>query len=318
MKYELLDHGYVELVDYMGTDLSPLEAARMSTNNPTGVDTEKDDRLRARLWKDQHHSPFELNYLVIEMMIPMFCLRQIDRHRTLSIDHQVVEVAGGMVEMFTPMTNESYDSFRQYSSRNEFSGRYSVMPDLFYLPPPERFRRGSSINKQSSGAPLPKDLQNTLSEVVQETTTLISSAYRTLLESGAASELARIILPQNQYTRIRIGASMLNWFKFLDLRLREDVQEETRAYAQAIADIIKDKWPKAFDVFKAYTLERATLNAKEKQVLLHSVASMLDEGQDIGEMPEMTRKETEDLIRKLRKTPDLDVLGKAVTKRPAT
>ena len=118
MEYKVLDKGYVKYVRHMGDDLSPVEDARMSTNNPTGVDIAKDDKLREFLWKNQHTSPFEGCVLTVEMKIPLFTLHQLDRHRTLDING----------------FEETYDDFRKYTSRNEFSGRYAEFPDEFYIP----------------------------------------------------------------------------------------------------------------------------------------------------------------------------------------
>ena len=126
---------YVELVDCMGSDLSPLENARLSTGNATGVDVAKDDGLRDRLWRDKHTSPWEACVAAVELVVPMAVLRQLDRHRTVDVSNTVIE---------------EYDDFRKYTSRNEFSARYSEMPDLYYLPGEERFKPKGTANKQGS------------------------------------------------------------------------------------------------------------------------------------------------------------------------
>lgn len=249
MKYKIHEHGYVKLVDSMGSDLSPLESARMSTDNPTGVDDSKDDRLRERLWSDMHTSPFESNVLALEMQLPMFVLRQIDRHRTLSIDN--VEIT-------------DYDEFRKWTSRNEFSARYSQMPDLFWLPAMERIKKQSKANKQGSGEELSDEFRLLAMKIMEDNTSVCREAYEKLVAMGVANELARIVLPANQYTKIRITASLLHWFKFLDLRLRSDVQEETRNYATAVQAIIQLLWPKCNGVFCNYTLLSSRLSLNDR------------------------------------------------------
>lgn len=252
----VLDKGYVQLVAFMGDDLSPLESARMSTNNPTGVDESKDDRLRTRLWGDQHTSPFESLELHVELKLPLFVLRQIDRHRTISTEG--VEVEG-------------YDDFRKYSSRNEFSGRYAVMPDEYYVPPPERFRRKGKNKQGSDGDSLPMDQQKAFARDIQDHSQKSREAYEIMVQAGVSTEIARMVLPGNQYTKIRLKANGLNWLKFLNLRLRPDVQEETRDYAVAIARIFKHLFPKCWGVFEESTLYGVSFNQTEAKALLYLV-----------------------------------------------
>jgi thymidylate synthase (FAD) len=242
----------VKLVNAMGDDLEPLRSARMSTDNPTGVDRVKDDRLRDRLWAEKHTSPWESNILVVEMVVPMFVLRQIDRHRTMSVSEPTVE---------------DYDDFRKFTSRNEYSARYSRMPDLYYVPPASRFQKKSLLNKQGSGDPLTENEQWTARAGVELSTDSARLAYDKLIEMGVSSELARIVLPFNQGTKIRLQASLLNWFKFLELRLAPAVQEETRAYAQAISTCIQQLWPRCYEAFEEHTLGAITLSRTEVRLL---------------------------------------------------
>jgi len=255
MKFDVLDHGYVALVDYMGTDLSPLASARMSTNNPTGADEKKDDSLRKRLWKDSHTSPFERNVLVVEVQCPIFVLRQIDRHRTVKYDELTITV-------------ESVDTvMREFTNRNEFSGRYSEMPDIFFVPETDRVQRKGVTNKQGSADPLPAEVQYEVRKKIQNATRVARETYEEIIAAGVASEIARVALPLNQYTKVQLQASLLNWFKFLDLRLRPDVQLETRVYAQKIAHIVKTLWPKCWEVFEENTLGAMKISRTDRKVL---------------------------------------------------
>lgn len=237
----VLDKGYVKYVRHMGTDLSPVEDARMSTNNPTGVDKNKDDKLRRRLWKDQHTSPFEGCVLCIEMKVPLFILRQIERHRTLDIEDIEISEA---------------DEFRKYTSRNEFSGRYAEFEDEFYVPFVDRFELIDKQNKQASGREIPANyISHSAGRSILEADMELYfqksyEEYEKLLSRGVSRELARLVLPVAIYTNIRITANLLNWFKFLKLRLAKDAQWEVRQYAEAISNITKELWPECYKLFE--------------------------------------------------------------------
>lgn len=252
---ELLNAGYVRYIDHMGDDLSAVKAARMSTNNPTGVDDKKDDRLRNYLWSHQHTSPTEMAELVVEMQLPIFVLRQIDRHRTLDYPNDELVV-------------ESVDEVpRKYMSRNEFSGRYSEMEMKFYIPEVGRVRGQHSVNKQGSGSELSETDQVTFISHLCSVSEHAKEMYKQSIELGVARELARALLPVNFYTRIQLKGSLLSWFKFLALRDKPDVQWETRQYARAISSIIKDLWPKSYTVFEENTLTGVRLSGREKKQL---------------------------------------------------
>lgn len=288
MNFQVLDHGYVKLVDSMGNDLSPLEAARMSTDNPTGVDNDKDDRLRTRLWGDKHTSPFEMNEAVFEIQCPMFVLRQIDRHRTATIDNSA--------QYF-----ENYDEFRKFTNRNEFSGRYSVMPDLYYIPPTERIQKKGKANKQGSEGALDPSIQRDIQSDVEQFTRESRAAYDRIIETGCASEIARLVLPQNQYTKIRIKACLLHWLKFFDLRLRPDVQMETRAFTQCMAWAIRDLWPKCWNVFEEFNLYGAQLSRRERLALHFWLGDEQEEWVEklTGVGAPLSKKEARKLVKKL-------------------
>jgi thymidylate synthase (FAD) len=254
IKVEVLDHGFVEYVSHNGDDKTALVAARISTNNPTGVDEKKDKALLTRLWRDQHTSPFEMPDLTLNLQLPLFCLRQLDRHRTLDYSE------GTMTETLDENT-------RKYFNRNEFSGRYSEMPDLFYAPKLERIKGKHSSNKQSSGDAFTPDEAKKASILLEIATRTASTTYQELIKMGVASELARIILPLNQYTKIQLKGNLLNWFKMLNLRMRMDVQEETREYANAISTVVERIWPNAYEVFMEHTFNAQLFSWTERKIL---------------------------------------------------
>jgi thymidylate synthase (FAD) len=260
--FKVLDAGYVTLIDHMGDDLNPLEAARMSTGNKTGVEVTKDDALRDRLWRDKHSSPFEMNVASFELQVPLFVLRQIDRHRTVNIDAGV--------------TYENYDEFRKYTSRNEFSGRYAVMPDLYYIPEVERIQPQSKTNKQGSEGEMTPEDRTDLHTIIDLHTKHARMQYNDLVTCGLSNELARMVLPQNQYTRIRIQAAMSNWFKFLAERLPETAQWETRQYAKVIGRELRRLWPKCWEVFEEHTLYSKTFSRHERLAILNTLEDRLE------------------------------------------
>lgn len=195
----------------------------------------------------------------VEMEIPIFGLRQLDRHRTVHVSDMKIEVV------------DDYDQFRVWTNRNEFSGRYSEMPDRFWIPPVQRFRASGSANKQGSALSLPSSVQESAEALVQVVTKECRAAYEQLKQWGVSNEIARIVLPPNQMTKIRISGCLLHWLKLLDLRLRKDVQEETRLYAEAIAGAVRLLWPKCYEVFVEFNLEGIQLTASERDAIFSAV-----------------------------------------------
>jgi thymidylate synthase (FAD) len=231
----VLDHGYVRYIAQLGDDLTPLEAARMSTGNPTGVDPAKDASTRDFLWRNAHATPFEMAVLQVEVQVPIFVAREWHRHRTMSY--------------------------------NEFSGRYAEMPALYYQPDLERVQGQSQTNKQASGTELDPGIKQRFLSSLAEDQEAIRSHYEGYLEDGIARELARINLPLSQYTRFRAQANLRNWFHFLELRMAPNAQYEIRVYAQAIARLIQHLWPATWAVFEEHTLHSARLSRTERDLL---------------------------------------------------
>ncbi len=231
----VLDHGYIRYIAHLGDDLMPLEAARMSTGNPTGVDPVKDSATRDYLWRHAHATPFEMAVLQIEVQCPIFVAREWMRHRTQSF--------------------------------NEFSGRYAEMPALQYVPAPGRVQGQSGLNKQGSGDDLSNKVKESFLESIATDQTTVRDHYEAYLEAGVARELARINLPLAQYTRFRAQANLRNWLHFLDLRLAENAQFEIRVYAQAVARLVQHLWPLTWETFEEHTLRGTRLSRSEVEIL---------------------------------------------------
>lgn len=214
----VLDHGYVKLVESWGSDEKIVESARMSTNKGfQGWET--DARLLQYLWRHKHYSPFEMAGLTIEVQAPIFVFREWHRHRT-----------------------QSY---------NELSARYTELPDLFYIPSQERLMQGgqSKANKQGSGEAMRWENANEAIIWISEATRQARCKYDLLLSRGVSRELARLVIPVNQYSRMRASANLRNWLAFLDLRLGEGVQWEMKEYAKVVGGIVGEPFPRTWALF---------------------------------------------------------------------
>lgn len=234
--FNVLDKGYVKFIGSWGDDLEPLKAARMSTNNPTGVSEVKDDGLRDYLWRHQHTSPFEFAELILEIKCPIFVAREWMRHRTQSF--------------------------------NEFSQRYSEAIDEYYLPDLDRLMSQSQTNNQGSDAPLDLEDREFIRELMQAEQTTHLNNYMQILDMGLARELARNNMPVSNYTKFRVKANLKNWLHFINLRISDKAQYEIRVYADTIFNqIIKALFPKIADTFEEHTLYAISLSRLEKSIV---------------------------------------------------
>tara|TARA_A100000164_G_C21831781_1_gene735700 strand:- start:448 stop:1146 length:699 start_codon:yes stop_codon:yes gene_type:complete len=224
MKIELYDlsevRGYVELIDSMGSNLTPVNAARVSFGVQKEELDDKDKKLIKYLLNHQHTSPFEHNLISFKFKVPLFVARQHMRHRTWSF--------------------------------NEISRRYTQVNIDFYSP--ISFRTQHKTNRQASN----QDLVNPVLSVVQGATTnwetKASSAlqrhvsdslklYQNMIDNGIAKEQARMVLPQNLYTTYIGTVNLNNLIKFINLRDHEGAQQEIREVAQACQKIAQTQWP---------------------------------------------------------------------------
>lgn len=231
----VLDHGYVRLVESWGSDERVIEAARMSTDggfvswDPYEGHPKGDAGLLSYLWRNKHATPFEMGGIVIDVQAPIFAVRQWQRHRT-----------------------QSY---------NEMSARYTPLPDLDYLPTVERLMQGAirdtahPQNRQASKA----DGARTLDEpgaaryvdLLQGFYRQGQALYETALSIGVPKELARLHLPVARYTRMRVSANLRNWLAFESLRLHPHAQYEIREYAKAVGVFLAQLFPRTWELFHA-------------------------------------------------------------------
>ena len=206
----VLDHGYVKYIDHLGDDTSIAKAARVSTNGGT-KGKEKDKALLKYLYDHNHTSPFEQVAIVYEIKMPIFVARQIMRHRTFKV--------------------------------NELSGRYSEMPEDYYLP--SSLRAQDKKNKQGS---VPCDYLKDRVHDIKDAADVAFRTYKTLLAAGVCREQARMVLPLNSYTKVVLQADMNNLIKFFKVRIHEGAQWETQEYAKAMACLAYKFFPWTMEV----------------------------------------------------------------------
>lgn len=216
---KVLDHGFVRLVDSMGSDLSIVRSARVSYDADwrTGEDEGKDEKLIRYLMRNKHTSPFEAVQFTFDIKCPLFVARQWHRHRTWSY--------------------------------NEVSARYSQLPAEFYVPEVDQITTQSTDNKQmrtTEQHPEAKRLQG----IIDIHCRGAHEIYSFLLSHGCPRELARSVLPMNTYTHFFASVDLHNLFHFLRLRLHSHAQYEIRVYAEAILKLIEPIAPVAIAAFK--------------------------------------------------------------------
>lgn len=234
VKIPCLDLGFVYLVDYMGGDASIVQAARVSYG--IGTKTVNEDRGLIRyLMRHQHTTPFEMVEFKFHLKLPIFVARQMIRHRTANV--------------------------------NEYSGRYSVMPDEFYVPPVEHVTKQSATNRQGGGdAATPNEAAEVLG-IIEGEQRAVREGYERMLELDIRRELARVNLGVAQYTEWYWKNDLHNLFRFLMLRMDDHAQYEIRVYAEAMAQIVKAVAPVAWEAFEDYVLKARKFSGLEMEAL---------------------------------------------------
>ncbi|MBW2675617.1 MAG: FAD-dependent thymidylate synthase [Deltaproteobacteria bacterium] len=224
-KIDLLDHGFVRLVDHMGSDLSIARNARVSYDAEwrAGEDEGSDARLINYLYCNGHNTPFEAVTFTFDVKAPIFVFRQWHRHRT-----------------------QSY---------NELSARYRPLPEEFYIPELANVGVQSSDNKQM------RDMgESTISQkdlgIMRDQNHNAFALYQDLLEGGMPREIARSVLPVSTYSHMFATMNLHNLFKFLGERMHEHAQYEIRVYANAILELIEPVVPVAVAAFRKNTLDK--------------------------------------------------------------
>ena len=224
MKIDVLDKGYIELVDTLGDDLTPVNAARVSFGGRSDTFEEKDRKLSKFLIKHKHFSPFRHQHVMFIIKAPEFVMRQWYKH---------------VVGIETTSAHVTKDH-----AWNEISGRY-VPYDEFYEP--TEFRKQSEDNKQASDGLVEDQIKATM--MWREAQTKTIETYKELLDMGMAKEQARSILPLTVYTKVWWTASFQSIMNFIELRDEPTSQVEIQEYARALKEIMLDIFPETTNLW---------------------------------------------------------------------
>ncbi len=251
--HEVLDHGFIRVIDYMGDDSAIVQAARVSYGAGT-KHVQNDDGLIRYLMRHWHSTPFEMCEVKLHVKLPVFVARQWIRHRTANV--------------------------------NEYSARYSILDREFYIPEPAQLAAQSVVNNQGRGEVLTGAESARVLEILKRDAAQCYDDYESMLsqdgQQGLARELARMNLPMNIYTQWYWKTDLHNLFHFLRLRADAHAQYEIRVYADAIAATVKDWVPLAFAAFEDYRMGGVTLSAKAISVLKRRLAGEVVGQEDSG------------------------------------
>ncbi|HVR68986.1 MAG TPA: FAD-dependent thymidylate synthase [Verrucomicrobiae bacterium] len=262
---KVLDHGFIALIDAMPrlvpqgqtADAAIVQAARVSYGKGTRKISE-DRGLIHYLLRHRHTTPFEMCEIKFHVKLPIFVARQWIRHRTANV--------------------------------NEYSARYSVLDEEFYVPAPEHLAAQSQINKQGRDDALPAAEAAEILAAIKNEGSRAYGTYTKLLNetatgevidekrSGIARELARMVLPANIYSQWYWKIDLHNLLHFLSLRADPHAQYEIRVYAEAMLDVVKRWVPITYEAFMQHRLKSVTLSAAAWDVVKRMLA-----GEDIAE-----------------------------------
>ncbi len=236
---EVLDHGFVRVIDYMGDDSAVVQAARVSYGKGTKKVSE-DSGLIKYLMRHRHSTPFEMCEIKFHVKLPIFVARQWIRHRTANV--------------------------------NEYSARYSILDREFYVPAPEHLGAQAVVNRQGRGDVLEGEEAANVMRLLREDSERAYSHYEEMLNhredgsvidptrQGLARELARMNLSLNYYTQWYWKVDLHNLLHFLSLRADSHAQYEIRVYADAMLDVVKRWVPAVFESFTEYRMGGAHLS----------------------------------------------------------
>ena len=270
---EVLDHGFVRVIDYMGDDSSVVQSARVSYGKGTKK-ISNDKGLIKYLMRHRHSTPFEMCEIEFHIKLPIFIARQWIRHRTANV--------------------------------NEYSARYSILDKEFYIPSAENLAAQSQINNQGRGDALTDDEASNVIQILKNDAEQTYANYETLLnenssggvldegKSGIARELARMNLTLNTYTQWYWKIDLNNLLHFLALRADDHAQYEIRVYADVMLDLVKKWVPLTYEAFEDYRMGGTELSAKEiklmRKLLKGEKVSFEEEGLSKREWSELQRK----------------------------
>lgn len=228
LNIDVLDKGYVQLRDSMGSDLTPADVARVSFDKRASeFSAEKNEKLINYLFRNEEYSCIRHNVVSMEIYMPLMVARQIYKYSIAS-------------------------SFRedQYGW-NESSRRYITETPEFYIPAHNQWRTAPDNKKQGSGAPLPDEKGKEYTEKLMKNIDRSVELYDEAIADNIAVEEARLFLPAyGMYVRCYWTASLNALFHFLNERLAGNAQSEIREYAEAVEVIISEQFPVIYNAWK--------------------------------------------------------------------
>ncbi len=235
--FNVLDDGFVRVIDYMGSDAAIVQAARVSYGKGTKKIRE-DEGLIRYLIRHHHTSPLEMCEIKLHVRVPMDCWRQWIRHRTASV--------------------------------NEYSTRYSLAIDAVQKTKPNEWRLQATSNRQGSEGYLEVEKGHSFSARENELLNLARTVYSERIDAGIAREQARKDLPLSTYTEAYWKTDLHNLLHFLALRMDHHAQLEIRTYATIIGSEIVGKWcPLVWKAFNDYQFSRMELSKQEIEIIVH-------------------------------------------------
>ena len=226
MKKQVLNKGFVEVIDSLGTDLTVVNSARVSFGKRKEIYDKSDRALVRYLAKHKHFSPFRHMVVQFHLKAPEFVMRQWYKH--------VVGIE----------TTSSYPT--KDHAWNEISGRYTPVSD-YYIP--EIWRKQSQDNKQASEGELDKLQQKRMSHLYERYLFEVERVYDTMVDAGMAKEQARVVLPLSQYTEVYWTASFQAIMNFIELRDETTAQWEIQEYAKCLKEMMYDIYPETIKIW---------------------------------------------------------------------
>jgi thymidylate synthase (FAD) len=236
----VLDRGFIRVVDYMGDDAAVVQAARVSYGRGTRKVSE-DQGLINYLMRHRHTTPFEMCEIKYHIKLPIFVARQWIRHRTANV--------------------------------NEYSARYSILDNEFYVPAVEHLAAQATMNRQGREQVLDGAAAQRVLDLLRGDAERAYAGYAELLNEDAAGapidparpalarELARINLSLGFYTQWYWKIDLHNLMHFLSLRADPHAQYEIRAYAEAMLGTLARWVPMTHAAFLEYRMNAVLVSA---------------------------------------------------------
>ena len=226
IKSDVLDKGFIEVIDSLGDDLTVVNSARVSFGKRKTKFDKSDERLVRYLAKHKHYSPFRHLQVQFHVKAPEFVMRQWYKH---------------VVGIETTSNSSTKDH-----AWNEISGRY-VEYDEFYEP--TIYRKQSDDNKQASEGQFEGDDIKDVESNWKQAHSMSLTAYKNLIDSGMAKEQARCILPLTLYTEVYWTGSFQAVMNFIELRNEKTAQIEIQEYARVLLNQMKEVFPKTTELW---------------------------------------------------------------------